>query len=62
MPVLLFVAAVDLVLQRRVAPVVICYRCNTEYRGAADAAGTRPYDPHVAERFADVKTVRRMNP
>jgi hypothetical protein len=61
-PVLLAVAAVDLVLARRVAPVVICYQCNTEYRGVADAAGTRPYDPHVAERFADVKTVRRMNP
>lgn len=61
-PVLLAVAAVDLVLARRVAPVVICYRCDTEYRGVADAAGARPYDPHVAERFAEVKTVRRMNP
>ncbi len=61
-PVLLAVAAVDLVLARRVAPIVICYRCNTEYRGVRDASAARPYDPHVAERFADVKTVRRMNP
>ena len=61
-PVLLLVAAADLVLARRVAPVVICYRCDTEYRGVANAGGTRPYDPHVAERFAAVKTVRRMNP
>ena len=61
-PVLLLVAAADFVLTRRVAPVVICYGCDTEYRGVADAAGTRPYDPHVAERFAAVKTVRRMNP
>ena len=61
-PVLLLVAAADLVLQRRIAPVVICYQCDTEYRGVSDAAATRPYDPHVAERFAEVKTVRRMNP
>ena len=61
-PVLLLVAAADLVLARRVAPVVICYQCDTEYRGAAGASATRPYDPHVAERFAEVKTVRRMNP
>jgi hypothetical protein len=61
-PVLLAVAAVDLVVARRVAPVVICYRCDTEYRGVADVSAVRAYDPHVAERFADVKTVRRMNP
>jgi hypothetical protein len=61
-PVLLAVAAADLVLARRVASVVICYQCDTEYRGVADASATRPYDPHVAERFAEVKTVRRMNP
>ena len=61
-PVLLAVAAVDLVLARRVGPVVICYQCDTEYRGVADASAARPYDPHVAERFAEVKTVRRMNP
>ena len=61
-PVLLAVAAADLVLARRVASVVICYQCNTEYRGVADASATSPYDPHVAERFAEVKTVRRMNP
>jgi hypothetical protein len=61
-PVLLLVAAVDLFLARRIAPVVICYQCNTEYRGVADKSATRPYDPHVAERFAEVKTVRRMNP
>ncbi|HEX5854812.1 MAG TPA: hypothetical protein VFZ57_04260 [Thermoanaerobaculia bacterium] len=61
-PALLAVAAADLVLAWRVAPVVICYQCDTEYRGVADASAARPYDPHVAERFAEVKTVRRMNP
>ncbi len=60
-PTLLAVAAADLVLARRVAPVVICYQCDTEYREAADPSA-RAYDPHVAERFAEVKTVRRMNP
>ena len=61
-PVLLAVAAADLVLSRRVKPVVICYRCDTEYREAKDATSVRVYDPHVAERFAETKTVRRMNP
>jgi hypothetical protein len=61
-PVLLVVAAADLVLARRVKPVVICYRCDTEYRDAPDASSVRAYDPHVAERFAEAKTVRRMNP
>ena len=61
-PVLLLVAAADFVLARLVAPVVICYQCDTEYRGVADASATRPYDPHIAERFSEVKTVRRMNP
>jgi hypothetical protein len=61
-PVLLAVAAVDLVLARRVAPVVICYNCDTEYRGVADRSLARAFDPHVAERFASTKTVRRMVP
>lgn len=59
-PVLLAVAAVDLVLARRVASVVICYKCDTEYRDVADRSTTRGWDPHVAERFAETKTVRRM--
>jgi len=60
-PVLLVFTVADLVLARRVPPVVICYRCDTEYRGVPGAAARhRPYDPHVAERYADVKTVRRM--
>ena len=43
-------------IARRVPPVIICYQCDTEYRGVADSSATRPYDPHVAERFAEVKT------
>ena len=61
-PVLLVFAAVDLVLARRIKPVVICYQCDTEYRDVPDASSVRAYDPHVAERFAETKTVRRMNP
>jgi hypothetical protein len=61
-PVLLAFAAADLVLARRIKPVVICYRCDTEYRDIEDAAAVRAWDPHVAERFADTKTVRRMIP
>lgn len=61
-PVLLAFAALDFVLARRVPPVVICYRCDTEYRDVPDAGAYRPYDPHIAERDAEVKTVRAMNP
>lgn len=61
-PVLLAIAAVDLVLARRIQPVVICYRCDTEYREVPGASALRAFDPHVAERFAETKTVRRMNP
>jgi hypothetical protein len=61
-PVLLAVAAVDFVLARRINPVVICYQCDTEYRDVPDASSVRGYDPHVAERFVETKTVRRMNP
>lgn len=61
-PALLAVAALDLVFARRVAPVVICYRCDSEYREVADPSAARAYDPHIAERFAGTKTVRRMNP
>lgn len=61
-PVLLAFAAVDFVLARRVPPVVICYRCDTEYRDVPGAASYRPYDPHVAERDAAAKTLRAMSP
>ena len=61
-PALLVVAAADLVLAWRVKPVVICYRCDTEYRDVPDPTSVRAYDPHIAERFVETKTVRRMNP
>jgi hypothetical protein len=59
-PVLLAFAALDFVLARRVPPVVICYRCDTEYRDVPGAASYKPYDPHVAERDARTKTVRAI--
>ena len=61
-PVLLAFAAADLVVARRVGAVVICYRCDTEYRDVPEPGTYKPYDPHVAERHAELKTVRRMNP
>ena len=61
-PVLLAFAAIDFALARRVPPVVICYRCDTEYRGVPDAGSYRAYDPHIAERDAEVRTVRAMHP
>jgi len=59
-PVLLAVAAADFVLARRIPSVVICYQCDTEYRGVPGSSGLRPYDPHIGERYAEVKTVRRL--
>ena len=59
-PVLLAFAAADFVLARRVPAVVICYRCDTEYRDVPDARSYKPYDPHIAERDANAKTVRAI--
>ena len=61
-PVLLVFVAADRWLARRVGEVVICYRCDAEYRDVPDVARYRPYDPHVAERDAELKTMRRMRP
>jgi hypothetical protein len=61
-PALLAFTGLDLLIARRVGSVVICYRCDTEYRDVPDAASYKPYDPHVAERYAEAKTLRRLNP
>ena len=61
-PVLLATVLIDWVLSVRIRPVTICYRCDAEYRNVAENPRHRPYDPHVAERYAEVKTVRRMVP
>jgi hypothetical protein len=59
-PVLLATVLIDWVLAFRIKAVTICYRCDAEYREATVNPRHRNYDPHVAERFATVKTVRRM--
>jgi hypothetical protein len=59
-PVLLVTALVDWLLARRIGTVTICYQCDAEYRDLPRNARHRSYDPHVAERYAKVKTVRRM--
>ena len=59
-PVLLATVLVDWVVARRIRPVTICYRCDAEYRDLPLNARHRGYDPHVAERYAKTKTVRRM--
>jgi DNA-directed RNA polymerase subunit RPC12/RpoP len=59
-PVLLATVLIDWILAFRIGPVTICYRCDAEYRDVASNSRHRPYDPHVAERFARVRTVRRM--
>ena len=59
-PVLLATVLVDWVVAARIRPVTICYRCDAEYRDVPLHPRHRGYDPHVAERYAQVKTVRRM--
>jgi len=59
-PVLLASVLVDWIVATRVRPVTICYRCDAEYRAAPPNPRHRGYDPHIAERYADRKTVRRM--
>jgi DNA-directed RNA polymerase subunit RPC12/RpoP len=59
-PVLLATVVVDWIVAARVRPVTICYRCDAEYRDVPLHPRHRGYDPHVAERFARKKTIRRM--
>jgi len=59
-PVLLATVLVDWVIASRIGTVTICYRCDAEYREAGKNPRHRAYDPHIAERYAEVKTVRRM--
>lgn len=59
-PALLASVVVDWVVAARIKPVTICYRCDAEYRGMPAHPEQRGYDPHIAERYAETKTVRRM--
>jgi hypothetical protein len=59
-PVLLVSVVVDWIVAARIRPVTICYRCDAEYRELPLNPRHRGYDPHVAERYASRKTVRRM--
>ena len=59
-PVLLATVLIDWVLAFKIKPVTICYRCDAEYRECELNPRHRPYDPHIAERYAETKTVRRM--
>jgi hypothetical protein len=59
-PVLLATVLVDWVLAVRIKPLTICYQCNAEYREVPVHPRHKGYDPHIAERYAETKTVRRM--
>ncbi len=59
-PALLATVVVDWIVAARIRPVTICYRCDAEYRDVPLHPRHRGYDPHIAERYARVKTVRRM--
>jgi hypothetical protein len=59
-PVLLVSVVIDWIVASRIKPVTICYRCDAEYRDVAPNPRHKGYDPHVAERYAETKTVRRM--
>ncbi len=59
-PVLLATVVIDWIVAARIRPVTICYRCDAEYRELPVDPRHKGYDPHVAERYAKEKTVRRM--
>ncbi|HEY6065168.1 MAG TPA: hypothetical protein VIY96_03375 [Thermoanaerobaculia bacterium] len=59
-PVLLATVIVDWIVAARIRPVTICYRCDAEYRDLPLNPRHRGYDPHIAERHARTKTLRRM--
>ena len=59
-PVLLVTVVVDWIVAAKIRPVTICYRCDAEYREMPVHPRHKGYDPHVAERYAEKKTVRRM--
>jgi hypothetical protein len=59
-PALLASVVVDWIVATRIGAVTICYRCDAEYRDVPLNPRHRAYDPHVAERYAEKKTVRRM--
>ena len=59
-PVLLASVVIDWIVAARIRPITICYRCDAEYRDVAVSPHHKGYDPHVAERYAEKKTVRRM--
>jgi len=59
-PVLLATVLVDWIVAARIRPLAICYRCDAEYRDVVVHPRHKGYDPHVAERYAEKKTVRRM--
>jgi hypothetical protein len=59
-PVLLVSVVVDWIVATRIGTVTICYRCDAEYRDVPLNPRHRAHDPHVAERYAQTKTVRRM--
>ena len=59
-PALLASVVVDWIVAAKIKPVTICYRCDAEYREVPVHPSHKGYDPHLAERFAETKTVRRM--
>ena len=59
-PVLLVSVVIDWVVAASIRPVTICYRCDAEYRDVPTNPRHKGYDPHVAERYGERKTVRRM--
>lgn len=59
-PALLASVVVDWIVAAKIKPVTICYRCDAEYREVPVHPKHKGYDPHIAERYAETKTVRRM--
>ncbi len=52
-PTLLAFWLLDRLFRRIVPEVVICYKCDAEFRGFSGAEEVRPYDAHVGERYSE---------
>jgi hypothetical protein len=59
-PVLLLSVVVDWIVAARIRPVTICYRCDAEYRDLPANPRHKGWNPHIGERYAAKKTLRRM--
>lgn len=58
--ILIGAAVFDGILYLCVGDVVVCYRCNAHYRGAATTAAHPPYELTIGERYRQERIRREQ--